>query len=254
MRTTFTFNRNIRLFVNLFIKFDCEYLNYSVGVLTIIAVSVMVVGAILSARNDLEFSAVGYGWMVANCVFTSLYCLYMRQIGSSLNLPKFGIVYYNNLLSAAMLLPYCLVTSEFHTSIVGSLWNKDFLLPNLFAGLVGFCLNFAALWCVSSTSTITYAIVGTLNKIPIILLGLYLFDVQITEEGITFMTMAMLGGFVYAFSKLPPAVTKSKLVPPQESNNIGNEESNKSPDNNDKDELQMISNIRAKPKTETVSS
>lgn len=36
-----------------------------------ISVLVMIVGAVMAGANDLEFSAVGYFWMVMNCVFTA---------------------------------------------------------------------------------------------------------------------------------------------------------------------------------------
>jgi hypothetical protein len=80
-----------------------------------------------------------------------------------------------------------------------------FIIPGLF----GFALNFASLWCVSATSGTTYAgdiivfikgqtsildfynmtylfmllfvVVGTLSKIPIIILGSVLFEASITK-------------------------------------------------------------------------
>jgi len=78
-----------------------------------------------------------------------------------------------------------------------------FIIANLAAGLLGFYLNFSSLWCVSATSATTYAIVGSLNKVPITVLGFMLFDVQMTREGVYFVTLATIGGFMYAYSKLP---------------------------------------------------
>ncbi len=44
-----------------------------------------------------------------------------------------------------------------------------------FSGVVGILLSFSSLWCVSSTSATTYAIVGTLNKVPVTVLGAVIF-------------------------------------------------------------------------------
>lgn len=79
----------------------------------IIAILVMTVGAILSAANDLEFNLYGYFWICLNCIFTSTYVLYMRYASTNIKLPRFGMVYYNNLLSAAILLPICIFHGDF---------------------------------------------------------------------------------------------------------------------------------------------
>ncbi len=44
-----------------------------------------------------------------------------------------------------------------------------------FSGAVGVLLSFTSLWCVSSTSATTYAIVGTSSKVPTTVLGAIIF-------------------------------------------------------------------------------
>jgi hypothetical protein len=88
------------------------------------------------------------------------------------------------------------------------LFNKEFqsstfILANAVAGVLGFYLNFASVWCVSATSATTYAIVGSVNKVPITILGFWLFQARMTFEGLIFVAFATLGGFLYAYSKLP---------------------------------------------------
>lgn len=163
----------------------------------------MTVGAVMAGANDLEFSALGYFWMAVNCVFTASYVLYMRYASTNINLPKFGMVYYNNLLSAIILTPICLFKGEFAALSDPEIMTTSFIVLNSLAGFVGFYLNFASLWCVASTSATTYAIVGSLNKVPITVLGFVLFSVQMTERGIMYIVLATLGGFLYAYTKLP---------------------------------------------------
>ena len=83
--------------------------------------------------------------------------------------------------------------------------TPNFLLINTLAGLLGAGLNFASLYCVGSTSATTYATVGTLNKIPVTLIGYFLFDARITSEGLMFIAFASLGGLLYGYAKLPSA-------------------------------------------------
>eukprot|EP01038_Epipyxis_sp_PR26KG_P008599 gene8599-11619_t len=171
--------------------------------LTIVSIVVMTFGAVMSGANDLEFTLVGYSWMALNCIFTSSYTLYMRFASTNINLPKFGMVFYNNVLSAAILFPFCVYKGEFQVLNDPQIMTSQFIILNVLAGLIGFYLNFASLWCVASTSATTYAIVGSLNKVPITVLGFILFQVKMTERGIVFVTLATLGGFLYAYAKLP---------------------------------------------------
>ena len=161
----------------------------------------MTLGAILAGFNDLEFSLVGYCWMAVNCLCTSAYTLYMRYASTSIKLPRFGMVYYNNLLSAVILLPVCLIRREYEAFYDPRLNTSYLWICNTLAGIVGFYLNFASLWCVSATSASTYAIVGSLNKVPITVLGFILFKAQMTINGILYVVMATLGGYLYGYAK-----------------------------------------------------
>jgi GDP-mannose transporter len=163
----------------------------------------MTLGAVMAGANDLEFSFVGYMWMGVNCLFTAAYTLYMRYATANIKLTKFGMVYYNNLLSSIILAVVCLLRNEYSSLVNPVVLTPRFIVATLIAGVCGFGLNFASLWCVSSTSATTYAIVGSLNKIPVTLLGFVLFHAKMTTEGIIFLCMATLGGFMFAFSKLP---------------------------------------------------
>ena len=169
--------------------------------LTILSVAVMVLGAALAGSEDLQFSLLGYTFMGLNCLFTSGYVLYMRYAITNVRLPKFGMVFYNNLLSVLLLVPAILLTGELPQLYNEAIMTHSFIFNNVLAGFLGFYLNFASLWCVGSTSASTYAIVGTVNKVPITILGFIMFDAKITQEGVLFIGMATLGGFLYAYSK-----------------------------------------------------
>merc|ERR1719343_1709431 len=104
----------------------------------------MLGGAIAAAWYDLYITGIGLFWMVANCLATSGYVLYLKFATKTLKLSKFGMVFYNNVLCALFLLPVASAMGE-----------------------VRIFLSFASLNCVQTTGPTTYAIVGSLNKIPI---------------------------------------------------------------------------------------
>ena len=70
------------------------------------------------------------------------------------------MVYYNNVISAVLLFPFCVLKDEFSALLNPNIMTYEFIFWNCVAGFLGFFLNFASLWCVSSTSATTYAIVG----------------------------------------------------------------------------------------------
>lgn len=187
---------------------DWYFYKESVTMLIASSFLIMLLGAVLAAINDIEFSAVGYFWMSMNCICTAAYVLYMRLATQTIRLSKFGMVFYNNLLSVGLLLPIILVKGELAVVANWDLWTSSFIFLNLFAGAVGFLLNLASLWCVEKTSATTYAIVGSLNKIPVALLGWVLFQTQITTEASLFISMSMCGGFLYSYGKIVQAPKK----------------------------------------------
>lgn len=187
---------------------DFWFFGERVSQLTITAVAVMTSGAIYAGFNDLGFSAVGYMWMLLNCISTSGYVLYMRFASTTIKLPKFGMVFYNNLLSMFILSPLIIIMGELPALMDPEIMTPSFIVANVAAGFLGFYLNFASLWCVSSTSATTYAIFGSLNKVPITVLGFFLFDAALTTEGVWGVVIATAGGFLYAYSKIKESGVK----------------------------------------------
>lgn len=163
----------------------------------------MTIGAIMAGANDLQFTWVGYSWMLLNCIATAFYTLYMRFVSVNVKLSRTGMVFYNNILSVAILTPLCLVTNQHNAILQPQFLTVDFIGMNILAGVLGVCLNFASLWCVGKTSATNYAIVGSLCKIPTLILGFVLFYSPVTWQGLVYIIMGTLGGLLYAYSKLP---------------------------------------------------
>lgn len=165
----------------------------------------------MAAWNDIFITWQGLFWMAANCVSTSGYVLYMKHATNNVKLTKFGMVFVNNVLCVVFLLPIAMITGEvslfFKTEALHTL---DYGFKNAFAGMVGFFLNFASLNCVQATGPTTYAIVGSLNKIPVAIFGYILFDNKISGETWFFIAVSMTGGFVFSYAKLRTSMQTKK--------------------------------------------
>lgn len=171
--------------------------------LAIAAFGVMLGGAVFSAYNDVSISPLGLFWMLANCLSTSGYVLYMKYATQTIQMNKFGMVFVNNVLCVLFLLPVATMSGEVAIFLRSpSIHTVDYLFKNAFAGFVGFFLNFASLNCVAAAGPTTYAIVGSLNKVPVALLGYFFFRTTMTQETAFFITVSLCGGFLYSYAKI----------------------------------------------------
>jgi len=189
---------------------DCIIYGASVELLVIAAFGIMLAGAVMAARNDAEITQTGLLWMLANCVCTSGYVLYLKFATKSVKLSKFGMVFYNNVLCSLFLFPATVLNGEFATFLsTPALHTVDYAAKNAFAGFVGFFLNFASLNCVAQTGPTTYAMIGSLNKVPIAIMGYLIFDNAISDQTWTFISISLAGGILYTIAKLRAGRRKS---------------------------------------------
>lgn len=182
--------------------------------LVVVAFVVMLTGAVAAAWNNIQVTGLGLFWMGLNCLSTSGYVLYMKFATKTVKLSKFGMVFYNNVLCILFLFPAAFLRDEvvlFLKSV--ALHTPDYFFKNFFAGIVGFLLNFASLQCVSLTGPTTYAIIGSVNKIPAAFLGYWLFDAAISSQTWFFIAISMAGGFLYSYAKLRTSQSKPRSLP-----------------------------------------
>lgn len=171
----------------------------------IAAFVVMIVGAVLAAYNDLTFSMHGYVWQIANCVAASGYVLSLKHATRHVQLSRFGMVFYNNIMTFPLLFTIACANGEptaLQEARLRGLLDLRFFLWNALAGCVSFVLSLASVWCVATTSATTYSVVGALNKVPVTVLGFFLFRAPISSEAGFYIGLSLLGGFLYSWEKI----------------------------------------------------
>lgn len=189
---------------------DYFFYGRSYGTAIWVCMGLMLLSALCGAFTDLTFNATGYFWQLVNCAFTAAYSLYMRGAmdrvaavtsdGKKLN--EFSLVYYNNLLSLPFLGVMMLFSGELH-----SVWkepdltNPSFLTVALFSGLIGFGISFTSLWFISTTTPTIYSLVGSLNKVPLAFIGLFLFAAPWSVENLASISVGLAAGVVFAVAK-----------------------------------------------------
>ncbi len=164
------------------------------------------------AKTDLEFNLWGYAWQLINCACTAGYSLYMRGVMDRVKpltehkgpLSELTMVYLNNSLSVPFLLLLAFGNGEISAMVTDPVWHMPgFQLAALLSALVSFGISFASLWFLSTSTPTTYSLVGSLNKVPIAILSLALFQDRNLHNphNLGSVGIGLLAGVVFVFAK-----------------------------------------------------
>eukprot|EP01064_Diplonema_japonicum_P000507 TRINITY_DN1032_c0_g1_i1.p1 TRINITY_DN1032_c0_g1~~TRINITY_DN1032_c0_g1_i1.p1 ORF type:complete len:364 (+),score=65.32 TRINITY_DN1032_c0_g1_i1:44-1093(+) len=158
----------------------------------------MIFGSFVGAQQDKWVTPWGLFWNFANVGFTTGYQLYMKGMlnEAKKTLGRWGPVYYNNLLALPPLI--------FPTLYSAPVWKEKLEVSNDMLKLwlclmmfVGAIMTMSSFWCMRMTSPTTYSVVGALNKVPLAIISMWVFDQYPTAYGAFGIFLALLGGLLY---------------------------------------------------------
>eukprot|EP00924_Labyrinthula_sp_SR-Ha-C_P000601 snap_masked-scaffold_27-processed-gene-4.46-mRNA-1 protein AED:0.11 eAED:0.11 QI:0/0/0/1/1/1/2/0/381 len=177
------------------------------------SLALMLLAAVLASLQDMEFSLKGYIWTMVNCLCTALFVLYMPKAISKTKLSSFGKVYYNNVLSV----PLLLLVDFFFFGDCAQLFDLSFNLGPEEISFTQFAANehsiqtqvddSAVHWSLSlhlalfCSGIIGFALSGSLNKIPLTFLGVFIFKTELTTSGAVYVAISLLAGGVFGYTK-----------------------------------------------------
>ncbi|XP_020099137.1 GDP-mannose transporter GONST1 isoform X1 [Ananas comosus] len=174
------------------------------------ALILMIISAISGGITDLSFNGVGYAWQIVNCFLTASYSLTLRrvmdtakQVTKSGNLNEFSMVLLNNTLSLPLGLILVLAFNEVeYLSKTPLLKMPMFWLVITFSGFLGLAISFTSMWFLHQTGATTYSLMGSLNKIPLSIAGIFLFKVPTSMENSMSILFGLLAGVFFAKAKM----------------------------------------------------
>lgn len=76
-----------------------------------------------------------------------------------------------------------------------------FLAAACASALLAFGISFASLWFLSTTTPTTYSLVGSLNKVPVAVIGLLAFSVAWSAPNLASIAVGLVAGVVFAQAK-----------------------------------------------------
>ena len=181
---------------------------YNAGVWA--SLGLMALSALCGAATDLAFSLRGYMWQLVNCCFTAGYSLHLRGVMDRVapltqareRLDEFSMVFYNNLLSLPLLGALVFASGEAQQlPSQPALGNSGFLAAAGASAVLAFGISFASLWFLSTTTATTFSLVGSLNKVPVAVLGLVAFHVPSNAQNIASILVGLIAGIVFVKAK-----------------------------------------------------
>ncbi|KAI7879571.1 UDP-galactose transporter [Lichtheimia hyalospora FSU 10163] len=169
----------------------------------------------LSEIARMDTTLIGYFWMATNCFSSAAFVLYMRKRIKLTNFKDFDTVYYNNLLSIPLLIIPSFIFEDWSAENFERTFPEEIrsqmIYAMIFSGASAFAMSYASAWCVRSTSSTTYSMVGALNKLPIAASGILFFGDPATFANVTAIIIGFIAGLVYSYAK----TTGSKPNPNQ---------------------------------------
>ncbi|GJM97115.1 hypothetical protein PR202_ga14017 [Eleusine coracana subsp. coracana] len=155
-----------------------------------------IVSAVCGGITDLSFHLIGYTWQILNCFLTAGYSLTLRRLmdtakqsTKSGSLNEVSMVLLNNALSIPFAIVLIVIFNEWEYVIKRS-------------GLLGLAISFSSVWFLHQTGPTTYSLVGSLNKIPISVAGILLFDVPVSVENLCSIGFGLFAGIFFAKAKM----------------------------------------------------
>ncbi|OBT87258.1 hypothetical protein VE02_02945 [Pseudogymnoascus sp. 03VT05] len=159
----------------------------------------------------------GYMWVGLNVVCNSLYLLCMRKVIRKMNFKDWDTMFYNNLLTIPVLIICSLVVEDWSAENMAKNFpaatRNSLMLAMFYSGLGTIFISYASAWCIRVTSSTTYSMVGSLNKLPIAISGLIFFDAPVTFGSVSAIFIGFVSGIIYTRAKVRQLANSKMSLP-----------------------------------------
>lgn len=173
-----------------------------------LSLSLIMGSALVGASTDLAFSWWGYTAQILNCVFTAGYSLVLRGVMDKVTsvlgekMATHSQVYYNNILSIPFVVGLVIVFQEPAKLMQDdSIYNPAFQFIAVLSCVVGFSISYATLWFLSTTTPTSYGLVGSLNKIPVAVIGILMFNAPTSRTNLISIGVGLAAGVLFVRAK-----------------------------------------------------
>ena len=138
-----------------------------------VSVYAMIGGALIAASDDLSFNVEGYTYVMITNSLTALNGVMVKKKLESVDMGKFGLMFYNSLFMFLPALVGTWMVGDLHRSFgeFDQWTNPVFVLQFALSCVMGFVLSYSTILCTQHNSALTTTIVGCLKNICVTYLG-----------------------------------------------------------------------------------
>ncbi|KAJ2574098.1 GDP-mannose transporter into the lumen of the Golgi, partial [Coemansia sp. RSA 1836] len=142
----------------------------------------------------------------------------------------FDTVYFNNLLTLPLYVVLSVIQENwsgffaYYSDNTHSAELHSFIRGMLISGVAAFAISYCSPWCLRTTSSTTYSMIGALNKLPIAIFAMMWFPDPVSAGGVLAVLLGFGAGLVYTHAKnvqkrdvpqgsqvLPPPIAMDRL-------------------------------------------
>jgi GDP-mannose transporter len=188
--------------------FERLVLGSEINALAIFSLVGILCGAFLYALNDIQFSIIGYAWLVVNVTCTAAFQIYVKSLISHLpkdgpgSLGPFGMSYFNNVISLPVFGILAAIMGE-TTQVQELLYIlslKSWIVIVLSA-LLGFTLSTSAFLVTKLVSATSMMVANNVNKFALIILSELFVEQTLVPLSSLGTAIVMLFAWIYSQSK-----------------------------------------------------
>lgn len=167
----------------------------------IFAMLLIVSGNTVTVLHDMESSFTAYIWAFTNVIINILHVLSLRVCLSDDFTPIQKAV-HSNLIAASIMMPFAAINNEIRP-FFHDFANTSVTFRVVFVASSVMCAGIGAsvFWVVQTTSGSTLSFVGACNKFLVVILGGFLFHVNISPMGWVSVLFGVSAGVVFAVEK-----------------------------------------------------
>lgn len=195
----FTAIRRFSILITMLLEFRILGIKPSLAVQ--FSVWCMIGGSILAASDDLTFTITGYSYVMLANLLTAAYGVYIKEKMNTIDMDKYGIMYYNSLLMLGPAIGFAWLTGDLYAAYHFKHWtNRIFFIQFVMICFMGFILTYSTFLCTQYNSALTTAMVGCFKNVFVSYLGMfiggdYIFSI-LNSIGIN---ISILGSIYYTY-------------------------------------------------------
>jgi len=184
---------------------------------TILCLCVVVMGFVVGARGELEFSKYGTAAGIASSLFVSLNSIFTKKVLPAVDDNHWKLTWYNNV-NACFLFPLLVYYYEYDILVAhlqqelsdGQYWGAMTV-----AGFFGFSIGIVTVLQIKATSPLTHNISGTAKAAVQSMMAFYIWGNEPTLLGILGIFIVLGGSLLYTYVKM----NENKMASSNSNNN-----------------------------------